>query len=129
VAALALANGGVRRAGGVLEAHGPWLAWILARLPPRPGGVAALTLGHVVIGRDRASLSRTRAHERVHVAQYARWGPAFLPAYALASLWAVARGRHPYHGNRFEREAFRPRTRGREDFSDPATSPPTDRRN
>jgi hypothetical protein len=46
---------------GVLEAHGPMLAWLLAHLMRMPGGAAALTLGHVVIARDHRSLEETRA--------------------------------------------------------------------
>jgi hypothetical protein len=65
-----------------------------------------MTLGHVVIGRDAVSLENTRSHERVHVEQYERWGPLFVPAYLLASLWAIARRRHPYFDNAFEQEAF-----------------------
>jgi hypothetical protein len=34
------------------------------------------------------------------------WGPAFIPAYLLASLWALATGRNAYSGNYFERDAF-----------------------
>ena len=90
---------------GVLEAHGGWIRWILDRL--RAGrGVAAVTLGHIVLGASGAALAATRDHERVHVAQCERWGPLFLPAYALASLWALVRGRDPYRDNPFEREAF-----------------------
>ena len=91
---------------GVLEAHGPMLAWLLAHLTPMPGGAAALTLGHVVIARDRRSLEETRAHERVHVRQCETWGPLFVPAYLTASLWAMWRGRNFYFDNRFEIEAF-----------------------
>jgi hypothetical protein len=58
-----------------------------------------------VIGRDAEALACTRAHERAHVAQYERWGVFFLPAYAVASMSAAARGRHFYLDNRFEREA------------------------
>ena len=90
---------------GVLEAHGPMLAWLLVHLTRLPGGAAALTLGHVVIARDRRSLEETRAHERVHVRQYERWGAFFLPLYLLASLLALARGRSVYAGNAFERQA------------------------
>ena len=100
---------------GVLEAHGPMLAWLLAHLTRLPGGAAALTLGHVVIARDRRSLEETRAHERVHVRQCETWGPLFVPAYLTASLWAVWRGRNFYFDNRFEVEAFQTgpsRTRG-----------------
>src|SRR2546421_11484136 len=75
---------------GVLEAHGPALAWILRNLTFMPGGAAALTLGHVVIGRDHAALDSTRAHERVHVRQCEAWGPLFVPAYLVASLAARA---------------------------------------
>jgi hypothetical protein len=31
----------------------------------------------------------------------------FVPAYLLASLWALMRGRHPYLENRFEVKAYR----------------------
>ena len=91
---------------GVLEAHGPMLAWLLAHLTLMPGGAAALTLGHVVIARDSRSLEETRTHERVHVRQCETWGPLFVPAYLTASLWALWRGRNFYFDNRFEVEAF-----------------------
>ena len=102
---------GLRRAqlrvvDGVLEAHGPTLAWLLSHLTLMPGGAAALTLGHVVIARDDWSLESTRAHERVHVRQCEAWGPFFVPAYLTASLSAVLRGRNFYFDNRFEVEAF-----------------------
>ena len=60
----------------------------------------------MVFGIDQSALDRTREHERVHVRQYERWGPLFLPAYGLASLLAARRGQHAYYGNRFEREAY-----------------------
>jgi hypothetical protein len=90
---------------GVLEAHGPVLRWALRTLTLPDGGVAAITFGHVVLGIDRDALRRTRTHERVHVGQYERWGPFFIPAYLLASLWALVRGHDPYSDNPFEREA------------------------
>lgn len=92
---------------GVLEVHGPLLAWLLTHVTLVPGGAAAITFGHVVLGRDRGALESTRAHERVHVRQCETWGPLFVPAYLLASLWAVLRGRHPYLQNWFEVEAYR----------------------
>lgn len=105
-AGVAVATGGrAALVDGVLEAHGGWIRWALGRLL-EGRGVAAITLGHVVLGASAAALADTRAHERVHVAQCERWGPLFLPAYALASLWARLRGRDPYRGNPFEREAF-----------------------
>jgi hypothetical protein len=70
------------------------------------GGASAITLGHVVLGRDERALAQTRAHERIHVRQYERWGAAFLPAYGAASLWAILSGGHYYFDNSFEREAF-----------------------
>ena len=105
-ALLAARRGKVSIVDGVVEAHGPFLRWALLRIP-LTGGVAAITLGHVVLGRDEVTLAATRAHERVHVEQYERWGPLFVPAYLLAGLWECARGRHPYFDNRFEREALR----------------------
>jgi hypothetical protein len=96
----------VRIVDGVIEAHGPTLAWLLSHLTIMPGGAAALTLGHVVVGRDLWSLESTRAHERVHVRQCEVWGLLFVPAYLAASLSAVLRGRDFYFGNRFEVAAY-----------------------
>jgi hypothetical protein len=90
---------------GVVEAHSPLLGLALRRLTPLAGGAAAITLGHVVIGKSAEALDMTRAHERVHVRQYEVWGPFFVPAYFAAGLYALARGRHPYLDNRFELEA------------------------
>ncbi len=66
-----------------------------------------MTLGHVIIGRDTHCLDCCRDHEQAHVRQAERWGPAFIPAYLLASGWAWARGRHYYVDNWFERDARR----------------------
>jgi hypothetical protein len=65
-----------------------------------------MTLGHVVLGVNQLALDETRDHERVHVRQVERWGPAFIPAYLLASILAWMRGQDPYLDNHFEREAF-----------------------
>jgi hypothetical protein len=100
-------RGGTRIVDGVLEVHGPPISWLLRHCVIMPGGASAMTLGHVVLGCDRRSLSSTRAHERVHVRQYERWGPAFIPAYLLASVWALIAGTGAYYGNRFEREALK----------------------
>lgn len=102
-----LAGGTWRRERGVLEVQGPLLAWLLRRSPFLPGGVAALALGHVVLGCDDNCLDRCREHERVHVRQYERWGPLFLPVYLGASVWAWACGKHLYRDNFLEREAHR----------------------
>jgi len=96
----------VRRVEGVLEVHSPAVAWLLEHLVPLPGGASAMTLGHIVIARDAATLQRTRAHERVHVRQAERWGPLFIPAYFAAALYVRLRGGDAYRDNPFEREAF-----------------------
>lgn len=98
-------SGGLEVVNGVLEIHSPGIAWVLRHCIPIPGGACAITLGHVVLGRDGHSLARSRAHERVHVRQYERWGPAFIPVYLMASAWAFVTGAGAYHGNRLEREA------------------------
>jgi hypothetical protein len=90
---------------GVLEAEDRLLAWDLRHLKLLEGGASAITFGDVVLGTGRAALDSTRAHERVHVRQYERWGPLFIPLYLAASLWAAVRGRHPYYDNPFERAA------------------------
>ena len=105
VGAAGLAGRGarVRRSGRTLEFSGPFVAWLLARLPSRP---AAMTLGHVILGRSAAALDLCRRHEQVHVGQYERWGLFFVPAYLLCSAGAWLAGRDPYWDNPFEREAF-----------------------
>lgn len=91
---------------GVLELHGGFAEWFLRRMTTIPGGASAMTLGHVVLGRDRGALDRTRTHERVHVRQVERWGGLFLPAYLLCSLWLWLRRKNPYLDNPFEKEAY-----------------------
>ena len=104
---LAFIGGGrTRTVDGVLEVYGGLLGRILQRSVPVIGSCAAMTLGHVVIGQDRRSMDLTRGHERVHVRQYERWGPFFIPAYLIASLAARLRGGHPYLDNPFEKQAF-----------------------
>jgi hypothetical protein len=72
---------------------------------PFSGAVAAITLGHVVLGVSLDALTATRAHERAHVRQFERWGLLMLVLYPLAGLWAWLRGGHPYRDNWFERDA------------------------
>lgn len=100
-----LTGGGVQRAGRVLEFHGGILAWLL-RKAPIIGGASAITFGHTVLARTAADLDRTRPHELIHVAQYERWGPLFVPAYLACSAWMWLRGRNPYYDNPFEQEAY-----------------------
>jgi hypothetical protein len=89
---------------GVLELYGGGVARVL-RLAPVRGGAAAITFGHVVAACSREMLDATRVHERAHVRQCEQWGPFFLPAYFLASLFAAARGHDAYEDNWFERQA------------------------
>ena len=99
-------GGGACVIDGVLEIHGGLVRWLLRHCTLLPGGARAMTLGHVVLGVNRDALDDTRAHERIHVRQAERWGPLFVPAYLLASIFALLRGRRAYLDNPFEREAF-----------------------
>lgn len=90
-----------RRVDGTLEIAA------LRHAPRRRWPFAAITLGHVIVGIHAGELVRLRAHEQVHVRQCERWGPLFLPAYALAGLWQWLRGREAYWDNPFEVEARR----------------------
>lgn len=97
-------SGRLRWHSGVLEGAGGLPGWLLAHLP-FVGPVEAITLGHVVLACSKQALNATRRHERVHVAQFERWGGLFLLAYPAASLWAWLNGRRPYLDNCFEIEA------------------------
>ena len=90
----------------MLELHGGLVSGFLRHCTLLRGGASAMTLGHVVLGRDPFLLDATRKHERIHVRQCERWGPLFLPAYAVASLIAVLKGKRAYMDNVFEREAY-----------------------
>lgn len=107
LAALALATGGRGRvAGGVLEVGGGVLGPLLSRaIPWFP--IGAITLGHVVLGASATELEASRAHERVHVRQYERWGALFPVLYLGSSVAALLTGRRLHADNRFEREASR----------------------
>ena len=95
----------VRVQRGAFEFGGGRVGHLASRLPA-PLRFSAITLGHVVLGIDEATLAAVRTHERVHVRQYERWGPLFIPAYLLSSLAQLVRRRHPYRDNYFEREAY-----------------------
>jgi hypothetical protein len=90
---------------GALEIAGGRLGRWVARLPA-PFGFSAITFGHVILATDAAALNAVPAHEHVHVRQYERWGPFFIPAYLLSSLVQLLRRRDPYLDNPFEREAY-----------------------
>lgn len=104
---LACSSGGkVRTVGGVIEVSGGLVSRFLQRGMFVIGSAGAMTLGHIVLGQDEKCLARSRQHERVHVAQYERWGPLMIPLYLLSSVTARLRGGHPYWDNRFERAAY-----------------------
>ena len=75
----------------------------------------AITFGHVVLATETLD-DATLRHELAHVGQYERWGILFVPAYLMASLFQLLRGRHHYSDNPFEaaarRSAPRPDSRG-----------------
>jgi len=100
-----------RAVAGVIEVHGGAVTFFLRHLTLLRGGAAAMTLGHVVLGVDRAALEFSREHERIHVRQVERWGPLFIPAYAVASFLAWIRGGSAYRDNAFEKEAYGAATR------------------
>jgi hypothetical protein len=98
-----LTGGKVRFERGALEIQGGFAGWFLRKLARN---VCAMTLGHVILGQCRDCLDRARDHEHVHVGQYMRWGPFFLPAYALSSFVCWCKGLDPYRQNRFEIPAY-----------------------
>jgi hypothetical protein len=103
---LSLATGGKsQRTGRVLEFWGGAADWLL-RKAPIVGGAAAITFGHVVLGRSQLDIEFCRDHELVHVRQYERWGPFFIPAYLLFSVVQWFRGKSAYRDNPFEIEAY-----------------------
>jgi hypothetical protein len=98
-------GGRIQRRGRVFEFFGAGAALFL-RTFPLVSGASAVTFGHTVLARDQSALEATREHELVHVRQYERWGPMFVPAYLLCWLVLWLRGRNPYRDNPFEREAY-----------------------
>ncbi|MHB1189183.1 hypothetical protein [Thiobacillus sp.] len=123
VALIARSSGGVvRRVDGVLESAGGWPARVLRWEFPFSGAVAAITLGHVVLGVSLDALTATRAHERAHVRQFERWGALLLVLYPLAGLAAWLRGGHPYRDNVFEREARAAESVARDQSGRPAST-------
>ena len=101
-----LLGGRARWTDGALEVtHRTTLAACGPRLRRMP--FRGVVFGHVILAVTAQELCDIDPHERVHVEQYGRWGPFFLPAYALSSLWQLLRGRDPYWHNHFEVDARR----------------------
>ena len=92
----------VKRRHGVLEFAGNSRTLVLRSISRH---FEAITLGHVILGRNHGTLARWRSHEHVHVRQYERWGALMPLLYLLASLHAWASGKHFYWDNVFEVEA------------------------
>lgn len=97
-----LSGGGLRIERGAVEIYGGAIRPILLKLFR---GAGCVTLGHVILGQNREKLDIARDHEHVHVEQYMRWGPLFLPMYALSSFLCWRCGKNVYFENRFEKEA------------------------
>ena len=103
---LALLTGGkIQTERGCVEVYGGLVQWLLQRMLGGRGA-AAMTLGHSILGQTRRTLQIARDHEHVHVRQYERWGPFFLPAYLGWSAVLWLRGKNAYLDNPFEIEAY-----------------------
>jgi hypothetical protein len=106
---------------GAFEFYGGWVAWLVRHLPTGPT-TAGITLGHVILGQTARGLEQVGEHERVHVRQFERWGPAMGPAYLLASAWMWAKGRDAYRDNPFEVEAYAQPDCPRDEGGQPSSS-------
>ncbi|MGI9516263.1 MAG: hypothetical protein ACR2NP_04390 [Pirellulaceae bacterium] len=90
---------------GCIEFHGGLVQKLLRNVPPG-GSSSAMTLGHTILGQTQPALDIVREHEHVHVRQYERWGPLFIPLYLGASVILWLQGKDPYLDNPFEVEAY-----------------------
>ncbi len=88
--------------GAVLVEH-PRFERLFRLVPNRP---SAMTFGSTVIGRRRLDRALI-VHELTHVAQFRRWGAAYLPLYLVGAAWGWLRYRQSYLGNPFEVRAMR----------------------
>ncbi len=96
-----LTGGKAQLAEGCIEFYGGAVEKGLERLM-----VNGMTLGHVILGQTQNGLRIVRDHEQVHVRQYERWGPFFLPAYLGISAWLWWIGKDCYRDNPFEIQAY-----------------------
>ena len=100
-----LFGGQVQKIDGCWEFSGGLVKWLLEKMPTGSGALA-MTIGHSILGQTVTALEITRAHEHIHVKQYERWGPLFIPMYFAASGIAWLKGQNPYRDNVFEIEAY-----------------------
>lgn len=99
-------GGKIRFRQGALESFGGWVAKGIRRFPTGPT-TAGVTLGHIIFGQSADGLDSVKNHERVHVKQYERFGPFFLPIYFSMSAIAWWYGKDPYRDNPLEIEAYK----------------------
>lgn len=96
--------------GGTIRRVGPtWEVWggvVTRLLSSRWIRARGMTLGHVILGTSPNDLDVVRSHEWVHVRQYERWGPFFIPTYLACSAYLYLCGRDGYLDNPFEVEAY-----------------------
>jgi len=98
-----LTGGRVQWRRGCIEFYGGATTFFLKKTPVR---AVAMTLGHTILGQNTTYLESARDHEHVHVKQYERWGPFFLPAYFWFSFWLWLQKKESYRNNPFEKEAY-----------------------
>jgi hypothetical protein len=101
-----LAGGRVRIVAGIVEATGSFISPLLRGGNRWVGSIAAITLGHVILGRDAECLEAARLHEHVHVRQFERWGFLMPVLYLGASARCWWKGLDPYRDNPFEIAAY-----------------------
>lgn len=116
-------GGRAQRIGPTLEF---WGGAVTGLLESRFVHARGMTLGHVILGVSDSALETIRPHEWVHVRQYERWGPLFLPAYLLSSMRLWLAGREPYWENPFEVEAYDADRRRTSLTSEDSTTPSPD---
>jgi hypothetical protein len=96
-----LTGGSERVREGIIAVSGGISAMLLYPSRLHRGG-AAMTLGHVIIARDKKCLSQSWNHERHHVRQFEKWGLFLIPACWLVGFVLRFRGYDPYLDNPFE---------------------------
>ncbi len=98
-----LSGGRARIRNGCLEFYGGLTTFFLKKTPIQ---AVAMTLGHTILGQSPELLDSARDHEHVHVRQYEKWGPLFLPAYFACWFVLWVQGKDAYRLIPFEVEAY-----------------------